>query len=438
MDDKTERGRNILRHLIGDRNFEARDAHTTHFNSDFQRISEEFAFATVWDRPGIDWRTRSIVCIASLTALRLWGPLRMHVHSALNNGVTWEELKEIVIHLSVYVGMPAASEAGAIVERVLAERSPKGSGSAAPQRSSGTENVVVGLVGLGNMGGAIARRLLQNGVTLHVSDIEPAILNAVEALGAVVHTTPKDVADAVEVVFTCLPTVEASGQVLTGEGGISSGGRVRSVVELSTVGATHLSEQAEILKARGIDTLDAPVSGGAGAAEAGTLTIMVGGPDEVLTRLRPTLLQISQSITHIGPTVGDGQTMKLVNNLLAAANMATSFEALAIGVKLGLSPEVMVDVINRSSGANTGFTARRIAAISSRKFDYGAKVGLLEKDIDLAFKAAEQAGIPMGKMTALTGAAELWRAAGQDGLSGEDITTIAKIVERYAGVTIGS
>ncbi|CAH1662301.1 MULTISPECIES: carboxymuconolactone decarboxylase family protein [unclassified Chelatococcus] len=122
MTSLSETGRKILRRLIGESNFAARDASRNTFNSDFQRISEEYAFATIWNRTGLDFKTRSLLCIASLTALGLWPQLRMHIHSALNNGSTIDELKEVVIHLSVYVGLPAASEAGRMIEAVLAER----------------------------------------------------------------------------------------------------------------------------------------------------------------------------------------------------------------------------------------------------------------------------------------------------------------------------
>lgn len=116
------RGRDILKHLIGSENFTRRDQARSQFNKDFQSFSERVAFAEVWDRPGLGWRTRSLLCIGALAGLGLWGPLRLHVHSALNNGVKPEELNEIAIHLSIYIGLPAAGELLGIMERVLAER----------------------------------------------------------------------------------------------------------------------------------------------------------------------------------------------------------------------------------------------------------------------------------------------------------------------------
>jgi len=116
------RGREILQHLIGTDNFERRAEAENDFNRDFQALSEKYAFGTVWDRKALDWRARSLLCVSALAALRLWGPLRLHIHSALNNGVTIDELRETVIHLSIYIGLPSASELGGIVEKVLLER----------------------------------------------------------------------------------------------------------------------------------------------------------------------------------------------------------------------------------------------------------------------------------------------------------------------------
>lgn len=116
------RGREILEHLIGTDNFQRREDGRNAFNADFQALSEQFAFGTVWDRKALDWRARSLLCIGSLAALHLWGPLRLHIYSALNNGLRADELREVVIHLSVYIGLPSASELGGIVEKVLAER----------------------------------------------------------------------------------------------------------------------------------------------------------------------------------------------------------------------------------------------------------------------------------------------------------------------------
>ncbi|MBS7743506.1 MULTISPECIES: NAD(P)-dependent oxidoreductase [unclassified Chelatococcus] len=294
----------------------------------------------------------------------------------------------------------------------------------------------IGFVGLGNMGGAIAGRLLSSGAALHVYDSDAATLERFSGLGAFSHSSPQGVADAADVVFTCLPHLAACREVTLGGSGLVKGSRIRVFVEMSTVGPNHLRDYADILSKSGIRTLDAPVSGGASAARSGSLTIMTAGEEALHALLEPILSRISTSVIAIGDRPGDAQTMKLVNNLLAAANMATAFEALTLGCKLGLSPTRMADVVMRSSGASTGFTRRRIDAITSRRFDNGGKIALLEKDIALAFEQAEQAGFPIHDMPALSGMAKLWEAAGEAGMSGDDVTALVKLVERAAGIEV--
>lgn len=122
LSDDSQAGREILRQLISEDDFEARDAAANSFNRDFQRLSEQLAFASIWSRPGLDWKTRSLLCIAMLTAQGLWPQLKMHANSALNNGATVEELKELVLHMSVYCGLPAAAQASQAIEEVLRRR----------------------------------------------------------------------------------------------------------------------------------------------------------------------------------------------------------------------------------------------------------------------------------------------------------------------------
>ena len=294
----------------------------------------------------------------------------------------------------------------------------------------------VGFIGLGNMGGAIAERLLVSGCVLHICDRDARAVTRLATLGGVPHVSAKSIADAADIVFTCLPNIAASGDVVYGASGLSEGGRLRCLVEMGTVGPALVREFADHFSPRGIALVDAPVSGGAPAARAGSLTIMVAAAADGRRLVDPLLALISSSIIVIGESPGDAQTMKLINNLLAAANMAVSFEALVLGVKLGLRPSKMTEVISRSSGANTGFTARRIDAIRSRRFDNGGKIALLDKDVALAFEQATQAGFPIGSMPALTGMAKLWEKAVAQGLANEDVTALVKVVEGMAGLEV--
>ncbi|MGI4801786.1 MAG: NAD(P)-dependent oxidoreductase, partial [Janthinobacterium lividum] len=294
----------------------------------------------------------------------------------------------------------------------------------------------VGMIGLGNMGGAIADRLLDAGVTLHVRDADPGVAARLVRRGATAHGSARDVADAAVVVIGCLPTMKAARSVIDGPGGICNGNGIRFYVEMATVGASHIQDVAVLLAQHGVKTLDAPVSGGAAAARGGSLTIMAGGRRDVLEAVLPVLQVITGTIIPIGEHVGDGQTMKLINNLLAAANMATAFEALVLGTRLGLSPALMADVISRSSGASTGFTTRRVDAIRSRRFDNGGHIGLLAKDIALAFEQVRQLGIIPDALPSLSGMSALWATAMEQGMGTQDVTALVRVVEERLGIEV--
>ena len=293
-----------------------------------------------------------------------------------------------------------------------------------------------GFVGLGNMGGAIAERMVRQGIRLHVHDLNALAMQRLAELGAVSSPSAKAVADTVEIVFTCLPTVEASESAVFGTNGVAAGGRVRIFIEMSTVGPEAVRSFERRLSTRGVGTLDAPVSGGAAGALAGTLAIMVSGAPDVRDAVLPILNAISSSVFVIGDGVGEGQSMKLVNNLLAAANMASSYEALVLGTRLGLVPEKIVEVVNAGSGKNTGMDDRRTKAILNRKFEGLGKIALMQKDIALAFKVAEEAGFPVSALHAFTGVAKLWETGIAEGMAGEDVSALVKVVERAAGMEV--
>lgn len=286
------------------------------------------------------------------------------------------------------------------------------------------------------MGGAIAERLLREGVILTVYDRDPTCLARAGSAGAVVAGSAREVALVSETVFTCLPTVAIASDVALRE--IAGAAGVRFHVELSTIGPAAATELDRELAKTGIGYIDAAVSGGAAAALTGDISLMVSGADAAVDAVAPLLDCISRRIFRIGARPGQAQAMKLVNNLLAAANMATSFEALAIGTSFGIAPETIVDVVNASSGKSTGLVDRRVAAILSRRFDSGPKIALLAKDIELAFDQAEQCGFPLTAAPSLTGMAELWRRAMAQGMAGDDVSALIRVVERAAGLEVAA
>jgi 3-hydroxyisobutyrate dehydrogenase-like beta-hydroxyacid dehydrogenase len=292
----------------------------------------------------------------------------------------------------------------------------------------------LGFVGLGRMGGPMVGRLLDAGHAVTVFDTsEHALRSAVER-GAAPAGSAAEVAAAAEIVMTSLPNPDTVHQVVLGQAGVAQGARIKTVVDLSTTGPSTATRAAEGLAARGIQWVDAPVSGGIKGAREGTLAVMVSCPRPTFEELQPILATFGK-LFFVGDKPGLAQVAKLGNNLLAAAALVISSEALAMGVKAGLDPAVMIDIINASSGRNSATQDKFPRAILPGTFDFGFATGLSYKDVRLCVDEAEALGVPMvlgavvRQMLAVTNA-----RFGPD----SDFTSIAKVVEEWAGVEIRS
>ena len=176
-----------------------------------------------------------------------------------------------------------------------------------------------------------------------------------------------------------------------------------------------------------------PVSGGVVGAKAGTLTIMVSGDAVAYETVRPALLEIGRNTVLVGDQVGQGQTLKLVNNLMAAANYAVASECLVLGAKAGLDADMMVDVINKSSGRSFVSETFVAKAVLSREFDFGFRLELMNKDIRLALEEAETLGIPMFTCSA---ARQLYAYAMALGAGPGDVTALIKVLEQWGNATV--
>jgi len=261
----------------------------------------------------------------------------------------------------------------------------------------------VGFLGLGQMGAPMAERLFGPDVELHVFDPRPEAVAPFVARGAVACGSPREVADAASIVLACLPSGEVSEVAALGPEGVVHGHAIRVYAEMSTIGRPAVERIAAGLAARGIAAVDTPITGGPPGARAGTLALMVAGAADAVATLRPFLERIGKRLFVLGERPGQGQVMKLVNNLLIAANMVSAFEALAMGAKAGLDPALMVDVVNRSSGRS--FPTERFAAgpVLTRRFDFGFRMELMAKDMRLALQEAEALGLVMPTSRAAQG-----------------------------------
>lgn len=292
----------------------------------------------------------------------------------------------------------------------------------------------IGFIGIGDMGAPMASRLMDAGFPLVVYDVRADATAPLINRGAELATNPKAVADAVETVIVSLPTPDIVRHVALGDGGLIEGTAIRRYVDLSTTGAVVAKDVAAALSAKGIDCLDAPVSGGSRGAEAGTLALMVSGPRQLYDEMAPAFEAIGKNLFYLGAAPGLGQTMKLANNYLSAtANIATA-EAMVLGVKAGLDPAVMVDVFNASSGRNDSTLNKVPNSILNRRFDKSMKQRLLYKDVKLCMSEAEAMDVPMWLGNAVK---QVLAFAVSQGSGDEASVALIKYNEQWTGVKVG-
>ncbi len=290
----------------------------------------------------------------------------------------------------------------------------------------------VGFIGLGAMGTPMAERLLNDGYSLTVFDVNASVAQALAQKGAQVVASVQAVGDAVDTVLISLPTPDIVKEVTTGAQGLIHGAKVKTVVDLSTTGSGMAQWVHAALAAKGIEFVDSPVSGGRGGAIAGTLAVMVSGQHATYERLTPVLKNIGK-LFFIGDKPGMAQTMKLANNMMSAAAMAITSEAVGMGVKAGLDPSIMIDVINAGSGMNTASRDKFPRSILPRKFDYGFTTALMYKDVRLCVEESQALGISMPVATAVR---DIWKRTNDDFGGDKDFTNIIRVIEQSMGVEV--
>jgi len=295
----------------------------------------------------------------------------------------------------------------------------------------------IGFVGLGNMGFPMASRLAEADYSLAVyeirQDVQIAFLEGRRARGA---NSPAEAAQQSELVITMLPDGGAvSAAVLGGEGlqGMLEALAPGSIlVDMSSSAPMETRRMGELLAARGIHMLDAPVSGGVPKAKSGELTIIAGGEADILDRCRPVLETMGSRIFHSGP-LGSGHAVKALNNMCSAAGLIAAAEVLLAGRRFGIDPRVMNDILNASTGRNNSTENKMARYVFSRSFSSGFSLDLMLKDLTTAADLARDLGVPF-----LLGSAcrELWAAA-QTGLEkGVDHTGVVRWFEELAGTRL--
>jgi 3-hydroxyisobutyrate dehydrogenase-like beta-hydroxyacid dehydrogenase len=294
---------------------------------------------------------------------------------------------------------------------------------------------IIGMVGTGRMGGPMGLRLIEAGYQLVVFDRAEAATAALVAKGAKRAASPKAVADAAEIVLVSLPTPDIVRAVaLNADDGVIAGSKAKIMVDLSTTGPGVAKQISEGLATKAIIAVDSPVSGGIKGAVNGTLAVMVSCPKATYERVSPVLKNFGK-LFFTGEKPGLAQSAKLANNLMAAAALVITSEAMAMGVKAGLDAKVLLDIINVSSGRNSASEDKFPKSVITGTFDFGFATGLSYKDVRLCVDEAEAMGVPM-----VVGAAVRQMLAVTQAKYGaqSDFTSIAKVLEEWAGVEIRS
>lgn len=287
----------------------------------------------------------------------------------------------------------------------------------------------IAFIGLGNMGAPMARNLLKAGHHLHLFDLNTTILDELAALGGRISESPKHAAQGAELVITMLPAAAHVRSVYLNEDGVLAGiGPGVPAVDCSTIDPQTIRDVAAIAAKQGISLGDAPVSGGTGGAQAGTLTFMVGASHEHFETLKPVLTQMGKNIVHCGD-IGTGQIAKICNNMLLGISMIGVAEAMALGDSLGIDTEVLAKIINTSTGRcwssemYNPWPGIVDTAPASRGYTGGFGAELMLKDLGLATEAARVAHQPV-----ILGAVaqQLYQAMSLRGEGGKDFSAIVE------------
>ena len=288
----------------------------------------------------------------------------------------------------------------------------------------------IGFIGVGRMGGPMAQRLINAGYELIVLDTAAEAMQPLVAAGAKQGTSAKAVAAAADIVIVSLPTPPIVEKVAAE---VAEGGKAKIFIDMSTTGAIYAKRIAASLAEKGIVQVDAPISGGIKGAVNGTLAVMVSCDEATFAQVEP-ILKNTGKIFYIGKLPGQGQTMKLVNNLLSASAMAASSEAIVMAVKAGTDAKMAVAVMNAGTAKNSATEDKLPRFVLPRTFNLGFAIGLLNKDIRLCMEEAEALGVPMIVGSAVKQLLAITTAEmGQGG----DMTDTVRTVERWAGVEVG-
>jgi 3-hydroxyisobutyrate dehydrogenase-like beta-hydroxyacid dehydrogenase len=296
-----------------------------------------------------------------------------------------------------------------------------------------SENLTVGFLGVGAIGRPMAERLLDAG-PVAIADIN-ADARAAFAGRTPIFASARELGDAADMVFACLPSARSYLEAIVSDEGLVAGRRVRYFVNVGTTGPELTRQITSRLSARDILVLDAPVSGGAPRAREGSLMVMAAGAKALFALAEPMMRCYANSVVYLGEDPVLAQTMKLINNVLSAGNLAVALEVMILGARAGLDARQMIDVLNGGTGQNSATLTKIPKYILPRSFDYGGRLEIVHKDLKMFVDEAKRMGLasPLSELIEAT-----YRAAVETEGAASDMTAVVRPLERAAGVQIGS
>ena len=290
----------------------------------------------------------------------------------------------------------------------------------------------IGFIGLGIMGKPMSKNLLKSGYELVVLDRVSSVVEEVVALGATSADTAKSVAEQTDIIITMLPNSPHVKSVLLGENGVIEGAKSGSIViDMSSIAPLASREVSEKLLEKGVEMLDAPVSGGEPKAIDGTISVMVGGKKEIFDKCYDIMKTMAGSVVYTGE-IGAGNITKLANQVIVALNIAAMSEAFTLATKAGVDPELVYQAIRGGLAGSTVLDAKA-PLVFDRKFDPGFRIELHIKDLANAIETAHEIGVPL-PLTA--GVMEIMQALKVDGKAGCDHGALVQYYEKAAQIEV--
>jgi len=290
----------------------------------------------------------------------------------------------------------------------------------------------IGFIGLGIMGKPMSKNLIKAGHELFVCDVVKTAVDEVVAAGAKAAATPKEVAKQADYIITMLPNSPQVTQVVLGENGVIEGARSGAIViDMSSIAPLVSREVAKRLSEKGIEMLDAPVSGGEPKAIDGTLSVMVGGKKDVFEKCLPIMKAMAASVVLTGD-IGAGNVTKLANQVIVAINIAAMSEALVLASKAGVEPELVYKAIRGGLAGSTVLDAKA-PLVMDRKFEPGFRINLHIKDLGNVLETSHEVGVPLPLTSAVM---EMMQALKVDGMGNSDHCSLARYYEKLAHIEV--